>query len=177
MGQPKGLLSIPGSSEPILEALVRRGRGAGFDTVLVGDATPYRQVAEGVLRLDDDPPGAGPLAGLQAAVHHALKTNRSRLVAIACDMPFVSPEALAEARDYVGAAVVVAPKRALGAPWEPMLARYDAVRLADPLADAISRGERSFQKLFASIEVEALPLSEAVARALEDWDRPEDLVR
>ncbi len=177
MGEHKGLLSIPGSSEPILEALVQRGREAGFATVLVGEATPYAQLAEGVLRLDDDPPGAGPLAGLNAAIRHALKTRQSQLVAIACDMPFVSPEALAEARHHVSTAIVVAPKRAPGAPWEPMLARYDAVRLADPLAEAISRGERSFQKLFASIEVEALPLSKAVARALDDWDCPEDVLR
>lgn len=177
MGEPKGLLSIPGSSEPILEALVRRGREAGFEPVLVGDATPYSQLAGGVLRLDDDPPGAGPLAGLHAALRHALKTHRSQLVAIACDMPFVSAEALAEARDHCSTAVVVAPKRAADAPWEPMLARYDAVRLADPLAEAISRGERSFQKLFASIEVEALPLSDTVAQALEDWDYPQDLPR
>jgi molybdopterin-guanine dinucleotide biosynthesis protein A len=177
MGQPKGLLSIPGSSEPILEAQVRCGRDAGFETVLVGDATPYGQLADGVPRLDDDPLGAGPLAGLHAAVRHALKSNGSRLIAIACDMPFVSPEALAEARDHVSSAVVVAPKRAPAAPWEPMLARYDAARLAEPLADAISRGVSSFQKLFASIEVEALPLSDAVARALEDWDHPQDLPR
>ncbi|MBT8468242.1 MAG: molybdenum cofactor guanylyltransferase [Deltaproteobacteria bacterium] len=177
MGQPKGLLSIPGRSEPILEALVRRGREAGFEPVLVGEATPYAGLAEGVLRLEDDPPGAGPLAGLHAALGHALKTERSQLVAIACDMPFVNGEALAEARDHVSTAIVVAPKRGPGAPWEPMLARYDAVRLADTLAGAISRGERSFQKLFASIDVEALPLSEAVARSLEDWDRPEDLLR
>ncbi|MGB3053073.1 MAG: molybdenum cofactor guanylyltransferase [Polyangiales bacterium] len=177
MGQHKGLLSIPGSPEPILEALIRRGREAGFDRVLVGEAAPYAGLAEGVLRLDDDPPGAGPLAGLHAALRHALKTHRSELVAIACDMPFVSSEALAEARDYRSTAIVVAPKRAADAPWEPMLARYDALRLADALAEAISRGERSFQKLFASIEVEALPLSEAVERALEDWDRPEDVAR
>jgi len=177
MGEPKGLLLIPGSSEPILEALVRRGGEAGFETVLVGEATPYAQLVAGVPRLGDDPPGAGPLAGLHAAIRHALQTDRSQLVAIACDMPFVSPEALAQVRDHRSGAIVVAPKRAADAPWEPMLARYDAARLADPLAEAIARGERSFQKLFASIEVEALPLSEAVARALEDWDRPEDLVR
>ena len=58
-----------------------------------------------------------------------------------------------------------------------MLARYDAPRLSAVLADAISRGERSFQKLFASIEVEALPLSEAIEAALRDWDRPEDVTR
>lgn len=177
MGKDKGLLAIPGSPEPILEALIRRGREAGFDPLLVGDATPYARLAEGVLRLEDDPPGAGPLAGLQGAVRHALTTHRSRLVAIACDMPFVTVEALTEARDHPSRAVVVAPKRATDAPWEPMLARYDAARLAAPLAEAISRGERSFQGLFASIEVEELPLSEAVEQALEDWDRPGDLLR
>jgi len=177
MGRHKGLLPIPGSSQPILEALVRRGRDAGFEPVLVGDAKPYAQLAEGVLRLDDDPPGAGPLAGLHAAVRYAVTTHRSRLVAVACDMPFVGSDALTYALHYQSEAIVVAPKRAADAPWEPMLARYDPHRLAAPLAKAISQGQRSFQTLFASVEVEALPLSEAVVRALEDWDRPEDLVR
>ena len=177
MGRHKGLLPIPGSSEPILEALVRRGRDAGFEPVLVGDATPYAQLAEGVIRLDDDPPGAGPLAGLNAAVQYAVTTHRSRLVAVACDRPFVYSEALVEALHYQSEAIVVAPKQAADAPWEPMLARYDPRRLAEPLSKAISQGQRSFQALFASLEVEALPLSEAVVRALEDWDHPEDLVR
>lgn len=177
MGRHKGLIPIPGSSEPILEALVRRGRDAGLEPVLVGDARPYARLAEGVLRLDDDPPGAGPLAGLHAAVQYAVTTHRSRLVAVACDMPFVGSEALAHALQHQSEAIVVAPRREADAPWEPMLARYDPSRLADPLAKAISQGQRSFQSLFASIEVEPLPMSEAVARALEDWDCPEDLVR
>lgn len=177
MGEHKGLLMLPGSEEPILEALVRRGRDAGFDPVLVGEARPYAQLAQGVLRLDDDPPGAGPLAGLHAALRHALRTGRARLVAIACDMPFVTAEALEQVRDHRSEAIVLAPKRAPDAPWEPMLARYDAVRLAETLAEAISRGERSFQKLFATIEVEALPLTAELERALEDWDRPEDVTR
>lgn len=177
MGKHKGLLLVPGTAEPILEALIRRGREAGFDPVLVGEARPYRGLAEGVTRLDDDPPGAGPLAGLHAALRHAVETGRSELVAVACDMPFVSTEALTEVRNHQSGAAVVAPRRAPDAPWEPMLARYDARRLPDTLADAISRGERSFQKLFASIEVEALPLSAAVERALEDWDCPADIAR
>lgn len=177
MGEHKGLLSLPGSEELILEALVRRGRDAGFDPVLVGEAEPYAQLAQGVLRLDDDPQGAGPLAGLHAALRHALRTGRARLVAIACDMPFVTAEALEQVRDHRSEAIVLAPKRAPDAPWEPMLARYDAVRLAETLTEAISRGERSFQKLFATIEVEALPLTAELERALEDWDRPEDVTR
>jgi len=177
MGEHKGLLPIPGGAEPIVEALVRRAREAGFDPLLVGDATPYAHLAEDVMRIADDPAGAGPLAGLQAALRHALSTGRSRVVTVACDMPYVTPEALQQVRDHRSEATVVAPRGGPDAPWEPMLARYDAARLTDALADAISQGQRSFQKLFASIEVEALPLTPAVERALRDWDAPDDVAR
>jgi molybdopterin-guanine dinucleotide biosynthesis protein A len=177
MGEHKGLLPVPGGAEPIVEALVRRAREAGFDPLLVGDATPYAHLAEGVIRVEDDPPGAGPLAGLQAALRHALNTGRSRFVTVACDMPYVTPEALQQVRDHQSEAPVVAPRRGPDAPWEPMLARYDAARLADALAEAISQGQRSFQKLFASIEVEAPPLTPAIDCALRDWDTPQDVAR
>jgi molybdopterin-guanine dinucleotide biosynthesis protein A len=177
MGEHKGLLPIPGGAEPIVEALVRRAREAGFDPLLVGDAAPYAHLAEDVMRIADDPAGAGPLAGLQAALRHALSTGRSRVVTVACDMPYVTPEALQQVRDHRSEATVVAPRGGPDAPWEPMLARYDAARLTDALADAISQGQRSFQKLFASIEVEALPLTPEVERALRDWDTPDDVAR
>lgn len=177
MGTDKGLLPVPGSGVPIVEALVGLARDAGFEPVLVGAAEPYAGLAEGVRRLDDDPPLAGPLAGLQAALRHASSTGRSQFVAVACDMPWLTAEALEQARDHPSSAVVVAPRRSPDAPWEPMLARYDAAKLADVLRETISRGERSFQKLFASVEIEALPLSAAVERALDDWDHPEDLSR
>ena len=177
MGRDKGLLTVPGGSEPIVEALVRRGREAGLDPLLVGDAAPYAQLAEGVTRVDDDPHGAGPLAGLQAAVRYALRNGRSHFVAVACDMPNVTAEALLQTCDHRSEAPVVAPRRGPGAPWEPMLARYDALALADVLADAIEQGARSFQRLFASVEVEALPLTPAIERALEDWDTPDDIAR
>lgn len=177
MGRHKGLLFVPGGSGPILEELLRVGRAAGLDPVLVGDATPYQDLAEGVICVEDDPPGAGPLAGLQAALRRASSTGRSHVIAIACDMPYVTAEALEQVRDHQSEAAVVAPRRGPDAPWEPMLARYDVVRLADVLANAISGGQRSFQKLFASIEVEALPLTPTVERALEDWDTPDDIAR
>jgi molybdopterin-guanine dinucleotide biosynthesis protein A len=58
-----------------------------------------------------------------------------------------------------------------------MLARYDAARLADLVEQAILQGQRSFQQLFSLAEVEPLPLSSAIERALEDWDTPEDVAR
>jgi len=177
MGEHKGLLPIPGGDEPILEALVRRGRQAGFDLVLVGDAAPYEQLAKGVTRVDDDPRGAGPLGGLRAALQHASTAGHAQVIAIACDMPYVTPEVLRQVRVHRSEAIVVAPRRGAAAPWEPMLARYDVARLAPILAGAMLRGERSFQKLFAAVEVEALPITSAIQRALDDWDTPEDLRR
>lgn len=177
MGEHKGLLPVPGGREPILEALIRRGRSAGFDLVLVGDARPYQHLAEGVIRVEDDPRDAGPLGGLQGALRHASRTGRSHLIAIACDMPYVSSEALQETSEHSSKAVVLAPRRGPDLPWEPMLARYHVDGLADILSGAISAGQRSFQKLFASIEVEALPLTPAIERALQDWDTPEDVRR
>jgi molybdopterin-guanine dinucleotide biosynthesis protein A len=177
MGVHKGLLPVPGGSEPILDALVRRGREVGLLPVLVGEATPYDQLARGVARIDDEPPGAGPLAGLHAALRHALRAGSSQVIAIACDMPHVSPEALRQVRDQASDAPVVAPRRGTDAPWEPMLARYDAARLADLVEQAIVQGRRSFQQLFSLAEIEPLPLSSAIERALEDWDTPQDVAR
>ncbi|MGB5697747.1 MAG: molybdenum cofactor guanylyltransferase [Polyangiales bacterium] len=177
MGQHKGLLPIPEGSGPIVEALVDRAREAGFEPVLVGEATAYAHLAVGVTRIGDEPRNAGPLGGLRAALRHAVRTGRTHVVAIACDMPYVSPKALGEVGALQSDAPVVAARRGPDAPWEPMLARYDATRLSDVLDSAVFSGVRSFQRLFATIEVAALPLTPAVARALDDWDTPEDLTR
>jgi molybdopterin-guanine dinucleotide biosynthesis protein A len=177
MGEHKGLLRVPGGSEPILAALVRRGRDSGLLPVLVGEAAPYEHLARDVARIADDPPGAGPLAGLHAVLRHALKAGRSHVIAIACDMPHVSLEALRQLRDHASDAAVVAPRRGNDAPWEPMLARYDAARLVDLVEQAIQTGQRSFQELFSSVLIEPLPLGPAIERALEDWDTPEDVAR
>ena len=81
MGRHKGLLPIPGGSEPILEALVDCVRAAGLEAVLVGDASPYADLARGVPRIDDDPRDAGPLGGLRAALRHAARSGRAHVVA------------------------------------------------------------------------------------------------
>jgi molybdopterin-guanine dinucleotide biosynthesis protein A len=175
MGTHKGLLPAPGSDEPIIEKLVRCAKEADLRPALVGDAAPYASLAPGVSRIADDPPGAGPLGGLHAVLRHAVATGRSHVVAVACDMPHVTSEVLVTLSNHPSRATVVAPRRAEEAPWEPMLARYDAGALVDVLDAAISHGERSFQMLFASLHVEPVPMRPAIERALVDWDTPEDL--
>ncbi len=175
MGQPKGLLSAPGRDEPIVEALVRLAGESALEPALIGDAAPYGHLVHTVDRVDDDPPGGGPLAGLRAALRHARRKERAHVLAVACDMPFVSKEALVYLSEHRSNAPVVAPRRSTDAPWEPMLARYDAEQLADVLDTEIARGTRSFQALFSRVTVDPLPLTPAVVRALRDWDTPADL--
>jgi molybdopterin-guanine dinucleotide biosynthesis protein A len=177
MGFPKGLLPVSGSSgsEPIVEALASLGAKMGLAVALVGEAAPYERIAAGVVRIDDDPRGGGPLAGLRAAARYALRAGRTHLVAVACDMPHLGPEALEQVCVHPSDAAVLAPRRLSEGPWEPMLARYDAARLLDVLDDATIRRVRSFQELFAMIDVAPLPLSPAIERALHDWDTPEDI--
>ena len=175
MGTHKGLLEDPRSGLPILEHLVSLARDAALPVVLVGDAAPYDALAEGVPRIPDEPRGAGPLAGLHAALRYARRARRTHVIAVACDMPFVSEEALNEIVSHRSEAAVLAPRRGDDGPWEPMLARYHAAALVDVLGAALAEGQRSFQQFFSSLEVEALPLSSAIDHALRDWDTPDDI--
>ena len=175
MGAPKGLLQAPGENASIVETLAERGRDAGLVPVLVGESAPYAAVARDLPRIDDEPRGAGPLGGLNAAVRHALAHGHPSVVALACDMPHVEVAVLERLASHPGHAAVVAPRRAEAAPWEPMLARYRPGPLRSVLDAEIAAGTRSFQRLFATVEVDLLPLTADVERALEDWDTPDDV--
>ncbi len=176
MGEPKGLLMVPGGSQTILERLIERGREADLLPFLVGDAHPYSGLCEELARVDDDPPGSGPLGGLRAALRRVREAGQQHVITVACDMPHVATEALLLLRDHPSEAPVLAPRRTADAPWEPMLARYDAERLIPILDGAIAQGRRSFQQLFSEVEVWPLELTLAVERSLDDWDTPNDVV-
>jgi molybdopterin-guanine dinucleotide biosynthesis protein A len=89
-------------------------------------------------------------------------------------MPYVTAAVLGDLWAQP-AAPVVAARRTPDGPWEPLLARYQAPDVAPVLRQALAAGERSFQALLARLEVHPwVPAGEA-ARALDDWDRPEDV--
>ncbi len=168
-GRPKGLLPGP-SGEPLVEGLVRAGREAGLEAVLVGDAAAYASVVPEVPRLADRPPGVGPLGGLAALLHHA---GDADAIAVACDMPHVSAAVLTRLAAHPSAAAVIAPER--DGRFEPLLARYRAGRVGPDVDRAIAEGVRSFQELFGRLDVERLALDVDLERALVDWDTPDDV--
>jgi len=170
-GRPKGLLPGP-DGRPLLARLVDAGHAVGCDVVLVGEAAAYGAIAPEVPRLEDRPAGVGPLGGLAALLEAA---GDRPCVALACDMPHVEAATLARLLEHAPGSAVVAPRRGDDAPWEPLLARYAPAVVRPVLGGVLEEGARSFQRLFAALEVTPLPLDAAVARALEDWDRPEDV--
>lgn len=177
MGEPKGLLTAPGGSQTILERLVEFGRGADLVPFMVGDSTPYSGFLEDLPRIPDDPPGAGPLGGLRAAVCRADQLGQQHVIAVGCDMPHVTIDTLVLLRDHPSESMVLSPRRGPEAPWEPMFSRYDALRLIPALDAALALGCRSFQQLFSKLDVSSLELTPAIEHALDDWDTPADVVR
>jgi molybdopterin-guanine dinucleotide biosynthesis protein A len=168
-GQAKGLLATPGESETLIERAVRVGHDAGLEPVLVGDASAYEALCPDARRIADEPPESGPLGGLAALLSYA---GGRDAILIGCDMPNVDAGVLRRLVDHPGSAPVLAARR--DGRLEPLLARYRA-SAAVALATAFAAGVRSFQELFALLDVDELAVDEAISRALVDWDAPEDI--
>lgn len=159
MGTDKALLLIDGS--PVLEHILRRLRGVASDIIVAGDRPGYHRF--GVPVYADRFPGAGPLAGLETALHHAMHES---VLVVGCDMPFLHDgllQAMA-ARPFDGDALV--PFRIVDghARPEPLHAIYRKQCL--PLvAELLAGGRRSMQRLLDELQVTRLD---------EEWLRRHD---
>lgn len=171
-GVAKGLLPAPDSGEPLVLRLRRHAESLGLRCLLVGGATAYAGL--GLPVIADEPPGIGPLGGLRALLAAA---DPAPVLALACDLPYVSPALLrrlveAAPADASGPCDVVAARRQDR--WEPLCARYEATVLPTLIA-ALQAGERSFQGLLRRLRVRELILSAAEAAELTDWDSLDDV--
>ena len=169
-GFPKGRLPVAGSGQPIVLHLAALAQSLDLPVVLVGEHAAYHDL--GLPFVPDQPAGIGPLGGLAALLTAA---SGSEVIALACDMPFVSAQILTRLLAVdLREADVVAVQTSPEAPLESFLARYRPTVLA-PLTQAIAHGERSLQRLLRSLRVVALPLSEAEQAVRKDWDRWEEV--
>ncbi len=107
-GMPKGLLQLASG-----ETLVGRWRtlfdSLGIETVLVGQHPSYATL--GLDCVADEPAGIGPLGGLVGLLARA---DGRRVVAVACDMPYVS-----RSRPSSGSALGCIPCRACSMRFTP----------------------------------------------------------
>ena len=167
-GAPKGLLAAPEGG-----TLLERWRGvlasAGIEAVLVGRHPAYGPHAAGLEVVEDEPGGIGPLGGLVALLRRA---GHGQALALACDMPFVSPSLIGRLVAAPGARIV-APRR--DDRWEPLCARYDARDVLPLAMRRVAAGTHSLQGLLDEAGATALPLSPAEGLELRDWDTPDDV--
>lgn len=168
-GFPKGLLAGP-RGPSLVDALAEILGSLGIPCLLVGRHPAYAHC--GLPSLDDARVGIGPLGGLLALLEHA--GSRDAL-ALACDLPFVTPALVDRlARAHPGSAAV-APRRE--GRWEPLFARYSAFA-ALPIARRRA-DDRVYSLQGLLDELAAMPLRIDVEETplLDDWDCPEDLTR
>ena len=172
-GTQKALLRPPGAApgDTLVDRLVRLGRAAGLDVVLVGKAD-LGGAALGVPQLPDAERDAGPLGGLQSLLAHA---GSRRAIAVACDMPYLELDLVRRLLHEAPQAALLAPRDERTGKWQPLFARYDAALLWSQLREAWLAGERSFQQFFRRVDACVLDLSEPERAQLRDWDTPEDI--
>jgi len=103
MGTNKSLLLLDGKS--VIERISNSLQDMCNECfIIANDQKPYEQL--GMPIYQDDHPGQGPLAGLEAALIHA----KSDLVLLAaCDMPFADPAVYRLLLDQLGGADAAVP--------------------------------------------------------------------
>ena len=132
----------------------------GAAIVLVtNDPGPLQDLGVSVIP-DRVGPGAGPLAGLDAALAF-FPPEVTAVVCVASDMPFLHPAVLGALRDACPAPAIV-PRLSRGP--EPLCARYDRT-LASRLATALATGTRALHVFVEAIG--ATFLSEDDVRRLD----------
>ena len=142
--------------------------------LLANDARPYETL--GLRVIADRREGAGPLAGLEAAL---LATEAEALLLVGGDMPFLSAAALALVLERVPGADAVVPFAHGRA--EPLHARYHR-RIVDRVRDRLDRGEREMRRLLDDLDVIAVEEAELRVASPElltlvNVNTPDDLKR
>lgn len=172
-GVPKGLLKVEGRT--VLERLL--ALAPLFAEVLLVANAPEPYAPFGLRTVADRVPGKGAPGG----VHAALVGARTEWVlAVACDMPFVSPEAV---RVLLGARgpEVDAVCFTVEGRVEPLLGAYRAA-LAKPWGEVLAGEDPSLRALLSRCRARLLPEEALRAvdpglRALVNVNTPEDLAR
>jgi molybdopterin-guanine dinucleotide biosynthesis protein A len=147
-GATKPLLEIAGRAVADRQLAVLRPIFSRL-LVVANDPAPWR--ARGVEVVPDRVAGAGPLAGISAAL--AAASDQAAVVCLAGDLPFLSPALLRALRDRAPEADAVAPRPAGRA--EPLCARY-AVRARATVDARLDGGRLALHELLAELATEWL---------------------
>ena len=163
MGRPKEML-------PVAPGVTLADRTASELSVLAREVVVAggTEALPGLRHLADRCPGAGPLAGIDAAL---AGTVTPTLLICPCDLPFVTAALLQRLLEPTPCATVF---RIVGEPRvRPLPLRLERAALADAVA-ALDGGKRSVHSLLDRLDVHEVMLDADEARLLDDVDTPED---
>jgi len=175
-GVAKGLLRVPDGTETLIERLLRQCARAAPEAslFLVGQAAPYAALA--LPQLEDAPGGVGPIGGLRALLLRACAEQSELALALACDLPFLDAGVVsALLLPTSGAARVPF----VGGRLQPLAAAYAPVATLGAVDRSLSLGKHALMQVLDQLgpRLERLELDDEGARALRDWDTPEDVER
>lgn len=165
-GIAKGLLEAPDGGGRIIQRLHNLLRELDVPSVFVGPRADPRYEIVGLPTILDRGAGLGPLGGFLALYDHA---GDRRVLALACDMPYVTKATLARLVATGAEGAPLAAARRDGR-WEPFLSVHDP-RIMKPRAEAnAAAGRLALQALFeGAVEIPVDP------HELDDWDSPADV--
>lgn len=175
-GAHKALAQVAG--QPILSRVVNALGAVLPDLILVANE-PEIYAPAGLPMRSDARPGTGALGGVYTALLWAREAERPGILAVACDMPFLSPALLARllevaasggaggvmatgsttASGAVGLPDVVVPASEGPRGVEPLCAYY-STRCIPAIEAELARGERHIIGFFTDVRVATLPLDE-----------------
>jgi molybdopterin-guanine dinucleotide biosynthesis protein A len=144
----------------IIDRVIAALQTATPDLILIAnDQAAYASVA--LPKRGDERPDLGALGGIHAALRWAEEERRTGILAVACDMPFVSGRLLAELLDTAQhtRADVVAPESTSRRGLEPLCAYY-STRCLEAINRSIERADYRMIGFHDEIQVHALPLEQ-----------------
>lgn len=171
MGQDKAGLMWQGQT--LLARMVQAAQQVVPQVAVAGRARPDTWTLPNVLFLPDAQPGEGPLRGLEAALNAA---PNGRVLALACDMPLLSPDALRWLLAQAAAAAPDADGLAVrhNDQWEPLFSVY-AARCLPRIQERLAHGQRSLHRLLESGQFVAVDAPPWVGAQLVNINTPTDL--
>jgi molybdopterin-guanine dinucleotide biosynthesis protein A len=173
-GVAKGNLQTP-AGERLITRLIETCRQAlnAPELVLVGPAEAYADLR--LPALPDAPAGLGPMGGLRALLLAAEASGAPSVIALACDLPFVSAALVRRLANEQLDAAFLAPRD--GEFWQPLVARYETAPALAAVDAALAHGERALKSVPARLgtRARALVIDERERLELRDCDSPSDL--
>lgn len=158
-GAPKALASVGGRR--IIDRVLEVLRGVTGDVVLLANE-PSLFADLGLPTRPDLRPGLGALGGILTGLHWAREEGRRGILAVACDMPFLSPGLLAALLEAASVDEgrppdVVIPEGRNRRGVEPLCAWY-GTRCIDAIEARLEAGDRRMIAFHDDVRVERLPM-------------------